>query len=376
VAVIATDEELSMNIQVLRNHIEKYKANLKSDPEKYTKDLSERMERTVYYQSWTTDRLAKMTEEDLYEYLTKLWAMLIWGNKKYVVDKIIVDNGLDALKKHLINLAWGSKPIGERWDSFRKQAKGFGPAMISEILCHSHPSENLLWNRRVYVGFNYLGIKNLPRYDYQMTGKKYEELSRVAKAIAAEMSKHGIPDVTLLTVDYFIWDELQVEDNLSDIFLKGKEGKEPDPSIKAVDKETSDFIHNEVRDKLADIGTWLGFTSQTERKVAEGSKVDTIWEATIGNMGRVIYVFEVQAKGNIDGLMINLLKALNNPAVQGVVAVSDPGQLATIKKQAALVGDLSKKLKYWDYKQVLQIHEALQMVNESINSLGLVPQGF
>jgi hypothetical protein len=158
--------------------------------------------------------------------------------------------------------------------------------------------------------------------------------------------------------------------------VKGKEEKKADTSIKAVDKETSDFIHNEVRDKLAHIGTWLGFTSQTERKVAEGSKVDTIWEATIGNMGRVIYVFEVQTKGNIDSLMLNLLKALNNPAVQGVVAVSDPEQLETIKKQAALVGGLSKKLKYWDYKQVLQIHEALQMVNESINSLGLVPQGF
>ncbi len=50
--------------------------------------------------------------------------------------------------------------------------------------------------------------------------------------------------------------------------------------------------------------------------------------------------------------------------------------MTSIKKQAELVGDLSKKLKYWDYKQVLQIHEALQMVNESINSLGLVPQGF
>jgi hypothetical protein len=365
-----------MNLSLLREHIEKYKANLKSDPEKYAKDLSERMERTIYYQSWTTDRLSKMTADDLYEYLTKLWAMLIWGNKKYVVDKIIADNGLDSLKKHLINLVWGSKPVGERWDSFRKQAKGFGPAMISEIFCHSHPSENLLWNRRVYVGFNYLGIKNLPRYDYQMTGKKYEELSQVAKKIAAEMSTMGIADVTLLTVDYFIWDELQVEDNLSDIFVKGKEEKKAIPSIKSVDKETSDFIHNEVRDKLADIGTWLGFTSQTERKVAEGSKVDTIWEATIGNMGRVIYVFEVQAKGSIDGLMINLLKALNNPAVQGVVAVSDPEQLETIKKQAALVGDLNKKLKYWDYKEVLQIHEALQMVNESINSLGLVPQGF
>ena len=306
-----------MNISSLRDHIEKYKAKLKSDPEKYAKDLYERTERAAYYQSWTTDRLSKMTEEDLYDYLTRLWAMVMWGCKNYVVDKIIVDNGLDAVKKHLIDLVWGSKPVAERWDAFRKQVKGFGPAMISEILCHTHPTKNLLWNRRVYVGFAYLGVGNLPRYDYQMTGKKYEELSGVAKSIASEMSKQGIADVTLLTVDYFIWDELQVEDNLSEIFVKGKEEKKAVPSIKAVDKETSDFIHNEVRDKLAEIGTWLGFTSQTEKRVADGSKVDTIWEATIGNMGRVIYVFEVQTKGSIDSLLLNLLKAMNNPAVQG-----------------------------------------------------------
>jgi len=30
----------------------------------------------------------------------------------------------------------------------------------------------------------------------------------------------------------------------------------------------------------------------------------------------------------------------------------------------------------WDYKKVLEIHDALEMVNESINSLRLVPQGF
>jgi hypothetical protein len=365
-----------MNLPLLRKHIEDYKLKLKSDPEKYSKELAERAERTAYYQSWTADKLAKMKEEEFYDYVTKLWAMLIWGNKKYVVDKIIAENGFDRVKKHLIDLIWASKPVAERWETFRKEMKGFGPAMISEILCECHPMECLLWNRRVFVAFNYIGVKNLPRYDYQMTGKKYEELSEVAEAIAEEMKKQDIPEVNLLLVDYFIWDELQVAENLTDIFGKDKEEKKPDSSIKAVDKETSDFIHNEVRDKLADIGTWLGFKSQTEKKVADGAKVDAIWEATIGNMGRVIYVFEVQTKGSIDSLLLNLLRSLNNPAVQGVVAVSDPGQLATIKKQAEPVGDLNKKLKYWDYQQVLQIHEALQMVNESINSLGLVPQGF
>lgn len=38
---------------------------------------------------------------------------------------------------------------------------------------------------------------------------------------------------------------------------------------------------------------------------------------------RVIYVFEVQTKDSFDNLIVNLLKSLNNPAVQAVVVVFD-----------------------------------------------------
>src|SRR5690606_27947579 len=105
--------------------------------------------------------------------------------------------------------------------------------------------------------------------------------------------------------------------------------------VEKADQATAEFIHDEVKEKLADIGQWLGFSSKTEVKVADGSVVDAVWEATIGNMGRVIYVFEVQTKGSVDSLLMNLLKALNNSAVQGIVAVSDKVQLEKIRKYAA-----------------------------------------
>lgn len=146
--------------------------------------------------------------------------------------------------------------------------------------------------------------------------------------------------------------------------------------IGVTDSKTAEFIHNEIRDKLADIGQWLGFQSKTEIKVAEGSKVDKIWEATIGNMGRVIYVFEVETKGSIDGLLMNLLKSLNNPDVQGIVAVTDAAQIEIIRSHSGGVSPLTGKLKFWDYQKVLEVHEALESDNEAINRLGLVPEGF
>ncbi len=365
-----------MNTALLKKHIGAYKEKLSKDPDKHTADLLEREERIHYYQSWTKERLLSMTEEDFYDYLSRLWAMLIWGNKHYVVDKMLADNGFDSLKRELSELIWGAPPVVKRWDTFLKNVKGFGPATISEILCHVYPDQYMLWNRRAYVGLNYLGIAGLPRYNYQMTGKKYAELSGVAQKIAEEMRTAAIENVNLLTVDYFIWDELQVEENLSKIYEAGKKPKTTPIPEEKLDADTADFIHNEIRDKLSEIGKWLGFNTDTEKKVADGSKVDTIWESTIGNMGRVIYVFEVQTKGSIDSLIINLLKALNNPAVQGVVAVSDAAQLDKIRKHAEPVPTLGAKLRYWDYQEVQRVHDALAMVNESINSLGLVPQGF
>jgi hypothetical protein len=161
-----------------------------------------------------------MTEDQFYEYIAKLYAMLSWGNKKYVIDKLISENGFDSLKNQIADLVWGALPIEQRWDRFRSQVKGMGPAMMSEILCHSRPAEYVLWNRRAYVGFRYLGLDDLPRYNHQVTGSRYKSLCDTAKEIAGELRNEGISDADLLTLDFFIWDELQVEENLNQIHKK------------------------------------------------------------------------------------------------------------------------------------------------------------
>jgi len=362
-----------MNIELLKQHINSYIKNMKSNPNEFQADFEERKQMIDYYQSWSANKIRKMSEEDVYEYISQLWAMLIWGNKQYVVDKILNDNGLRNYRTMLADLVWGKDDIANRWVKFRKNIKGMGPAMISEILCKSHPKEYMLWNRRAYVGLNYLGVENLPRYDYQLSGKVYKHLCEVCKEIAEEMKNTGLKDTTLLSVDYFIWSELQVEDNLSQIYSKKEKTVE---EIEKEQPEAVEFIHDDIRDKIRDIGQWLGFASSIEKKVSEGSKVDTVWEATIGNMGRVIYVFEVQTKGSIDSLIINLLKSLNNPAVQGVVAVSDKEQIKKIKRHAADVKDLKDKLRVWDYQEIQKVHESLEFVNSSINNLELVPESF
>jgi len=362
-----------MDKNLLEKHIENYVGRFEDDKSKLKEDYRERQEKIDYYQSWTEDKILKMDRNDFKKYISQLWAMLIWGNKDYIVDKIINDNNLELLKEKLAWFIWANDPIEERWNNFRSEIKGFGPAMMSELLCSVYPNKYMVWNRRAYVGLKYLGVGDLPRYNYQCDGEKYKELCEVAKVICQSMREKGLENADLIMVDFFIWEELQVEKNLNKIHID--ETTENTDEIVSSEEEY-EFIHDEIKEKIAEVGQWLGFKTKTETIIAEGSRVDTIWEATIGNMGRIIYVFEVQTKGSIDSLILNLLKSMNNPAVQGAVAVSDEEQLEKIKKHASQVPALQNKLRYWDYKEVMDNHEALSLVNESINRLGLVPQGF
>lgn len=359
-----------MNSQKLEQAIVLYKQKQLESPERFRKNQDERDERLKYYQGFFPERIAGMNEDDLYEYIGKLWSMVIWGNKKYVVDKIISRNGLENLTNHLSDLLYGKSAVEERWDRFLKDIKGMGPASVSELLSYRNPQEYVIFNRTTISCFQYLEIPDLPVYEYQYTGKRYREACTSARKIASAMKSHGISDVNLLAVDYFLWDE---------ILPLTEEGTSSDSQKQTISTdgstEASPFIHNEIRDKIVEIGRLLGFESNAEVRVSVGAKVDAVWEAKIGNMGKSIYVFEVQSKGSIDSLVLNLLKAKNNPAVQAVVAVSDLPQISTITKE--IVGTaLESNLRTWDYREVLEVYDDLTRAHASINKLELVPDSF
>lgn len=73
----------------LGTHLKAWRKHLAQDPTQTEHDKSNRAERVAYYQACTADKMRGMSEDELFEYIAKLWAMLIWGNKKYVVDKLI-----------------------------------------------------------------------------------------------------------------------------------------------------------------------------------------------------------------------------------------------------------------------------------------------
>ena len=95
-----------MNRTKLESAISAFVKNKKANAAYYDDNWTERNERKAYYQSFTKDKLLAMTEEDFFEYMSRLWSMVMWGNKRFVVDKLIADNGFDALKKQLAELLY------------------------------------------------------------------------------------------------------------------------------------------------------------------------------------------------------------------------------------------------------------------------------
>ncbi len=142
-----------MNSRKLQSAISAFVKNKKANAAYYDDNWTERRERKTYYQSFTRDKLLAMTEEDFFEYISRLWSMVIWGNKKYVVDKLIADNGFDTLKKRLAELLYGIAPIDTRWTAFLQTVKGLGPATISELLTYTNPEEYVIFNKTTILVF-------------------------------------------------------------------------------------------------------------------------------------------------------------------------------------------------------------------------------
>ena len=349
-----------MNKEILYKSLNKYFSDLSKTQS--LSDLNERNERENFYRSYTYEKIINMDEDEFYEYISKLWAMIIWGNKHYIIDKYISDNGFDHLKKSIANLLYGSEPIEQRWDNFKDNIKGFGPAMMSELLCYVNPNEYMIWNTTAANAYKNLEIKGIPKHNYQITGKKYVELTRYSKEIQELILEKYNRQENLLFVDYFFWDCLR----------EVPEDKDEN-SVKADTVVNNKSYHNEIVDYIKNIGTLLGYNTNLKGNIKDSGKIaDAVWEFNVGNLGKIKYVFEVQDSGSIDSLIVSLMNASQDISVQAVVAVSDEDQINKIKKHCNNIKDnFNGKLKFWNINEIekaySELSSSMEIINKAIN---------
>lgn len=350
-----------MNKELLIKQLDNYLNKIKNESD--ISDLQERNNREEYYKSYTSDKILAMNEDEFYDYISKLWAMIIWGNKHYIVDKYINDNGFANLKKSIAYLLYGDDSIEIRWDNFKEKIKGFGPAMMSELLCYINPNEYMIWNTTASNAYKYLGVQDVPRHNYQLTGKKYVELTNYSKNIQKVIKEKYNRTENLLFVDYFFWDSLRELEPVS--------SEEKEKLKETVINNKS--YHNEIVDYIKNIGSLLGYNTDVKGNIKNSGKIaDAIWEFNVGNLGKIKYVFEVQDSGSIDSLIVSLMNASQDISVQAVVAVSDETQINKIKQHCNNInGSFNGKLKFWDITEVerayTELSSSMEIINKAIN---------
>ena len=345
-----------MNKVLLDKHIDEYLKKIKGEIE--TNDIKEREERKKYYQSYDKEKLINMSLDEFYDYIGKLWAMQLWGNKKYRINQFIEDNEFEKLKRELANLLFGLDSLSVRWDHFKQEIKGFGPAMMSELLCYIYPNEFMLWNVTALKAYQILDVDDIPIYNYKLTGEKYLELTKIALDINNIFKEKGYTKSDLLFVDYFFWDQLR------DISIVEDEKQKKENVV------TNKRYHDEIVDYIKNIGSLLGYSNIKGNIKDSGKIADAVWEFNVGNIGKIKYVFEVQDAGVIDSLIVSLINASKDVSVQAVVAVSDEEQINKIKQHCKMIkADFNGKLQFWNITEVKRAYDELTNSMEIINKV-------
>lgn len=334
---------------------------------RYSSDTKERRGREVYFK----DLFSRKIDEYVFsEIVKKLWASRIWGNKDYLISKIIRDNGIDLIRTEFEALISSSGTSGERYERFIKKIKGMGPSMVTEILCYSDPENAGIWNSVARDSLGWLEVEGVVFDTYKISGEEYDQFNQAIKDLAKILNDRGFADTNLLQVDYFLWET--ADSIVWKVGMKSKKEKKIE-SQSASELEKRSSRHDELRDKIAQIGAWLGFDVETEKSIATGARVDVEWRTKIGNLGSVSYVFEVQDKGSIDSLIVNLQKAQKNRSVQKLIIASDSEQIIKIQKEIVDLPEIFRNsTAFWDSDNIDDTHRNLEQVANSIDSLKLM----
>lgn len=341
------------------------------ETQEYQENLRARKKREELFSTvLSKEAISQMTELEFGQIMSSLWSSQMWGNKGYFVEKLIQDNTLPFLKDQLKKLLWGEGPLAERYNEFRKSSKGFGSAMLAEIISFVHPDQCGIWNDRARKAINHMGIQDtLPFLNKsQINGTELDKFNTLLVDIKTVLNAKGVKLVDLLDLNYWFY-EIWKNHIPDEGILKPEEGITVPP--------LADFNHGDVIDQLLSIGQALGFQVEKEKTVAKGAKVDVVWKAQIANLGVVLYVFEVQKSGSIDSLILNLQRAQINQSVQRLIVVAKPKDIEKIKGEiSTLPENFRRAVSYWEVDQAIRAASLVIELFEMINKLELVKSEF
>jgi hypothetical protein len=250
-------------------HIEAFKAWTKGqNAEDFFVVVASRT--NIFRGSLAEKKLPLLTEADFSEVIKALWAMNFWKNKEYKIKQLIQDNGIAKLRDELGHLLYGVGTIDARYDRFRQNVKGFGPAMVTEILITMFPEKYCLWNEKPRNILPFLKMGDLlpgSVFRGQLSGADYAKCIETMALIRGELKQNGVrgagPEGTpgFWTTDLFMWylwetkgAEIKVGRETTKVGREFLAGSPPVLELKS---------HEAVQAMLLELGNLLGYDTYT-----------------------------------------------------------------------------------------------------------------
>lgn len=100
-----------MNEKKYITYLKRYQQWVLAHKEKAAAELAEREAHTKEMQKYDKARLLSMTADDVYNLLSPLWAMGMWGNKHYKIDNLIETNTIELIRAQFANLLYGKDSL-------------------------------------------------------------------------------------------------------------------------------------------------------------------------------------------------------------------------------------------------------------------------
>lgn len=183
-------EKLNILIEQFSNYIETNN-NLKYG-------FDDRKNKKEYFQSFNSNSIMNMSEEELRVYLKKLWNVL-----PITINKILSKNGIENFKNRLADLLYGTRNLEERYNDFHNNIVEFKASAISEVLTYNYPNECIIWNNKVKRVFTMIGVTQIPSWSDNVDYNWYTKLINIGKEIQTIINQKLNKNYDLLDIDYF-----------------------------------------------------------------------------------------------------------------------------------------------------------------------------
>jgi hypothetical protein len=187
----------------IRERMPSFREYLQSkDANKWQADMQSK--RDLFLRILSRDHLPQLSESDLVEMITKMWAWQGWTDKKYPARLLVEKSGgIDVVRRSLLELLYGRDSLAERYDSFRNKVSGLNVASISEILFTLFPEKYGLWNKKAMLALGSLGLGDtIPHVG---TGDKYDQACILLRLVRSELVEEGFSNATFWDVDLFLF---------------------------------------------------------------------------------------------------------------------------------------------------------------------------